>query len=212
MSTLESLARQVVMGAFHGPDLPVWAARLIEGGLGSVCVFGSNVRSPDDLATLTAAMHAVRPDVLIATDEEGGDVTRLHMADGSPHPGNAALGAVDDLDLTTRVAHSIGASLAAAGIDLDLAPVVDVNSNPNNPVIGVRSFGADPGLVARHTTAFIAGLQSAGSARAPSTSPATATPPSTRTSPCRPSTSRRRRCGRASWCRSGQQSRPAASP
>ena len=150
------------MGAFRGPELPVWAARLLESGLGSVCIFGSNVRSPDDLATLTAAMHAVHPDVLIATDEEGGDVTRLHMAEGSPHPGNAALGAVDDLDLTERVARSIGASLAAAGIDLDLAPVVDVNSNPDNPVIGVRSFGADPGLVARHTRAFVAGLQAAG--------------------------------------------------
>ena len=162
MSTLETLARQVVMGSFRGPELPPWAARLLEGGLGSVCAFGSNVRSPDELATLTAAMHAVRPDVLVAIDEEAGDVTRLHMTDGSPHPGNAALGAVDDLDLTERVARSIGASLAAAGIDLDLAPVVDVNSNPNNPVIGVRSFGADPGLVARHTTAFVAGLQAAG--------------------------------------------------
>jgi beta-N-acetylhexosaminidase len=53
-------------------------------------------------------------------------------------------------------------SLAAAGVDLALAPVVDVNSNPDNPVIGVRSFGADPGLVARHTTAFVRGLQSVG--------------------------------------------------
>ena len=150
------------MGAFRGPELPAWAARLLDDGLGSVCIFGSNVRSPDDLATLTAAMHAVRPDVLIATDEEGGDVTRLYMAEGSPHPGNAALGTVDDLDLTERVARSIGTALATAGIDLDLAPVVDVNSNPSNPVIGVRSFGADPGLVARHTTAFVTGLQTAG--------------------------------------------------
>src|SRR5436190_1128710 len=102
------------------------------------------------------------PDVRDATDEEGGDVTRLYTAVGSPVPGNAALGAVDDPALTRRVAASIGAALAAAGIDLDLAPVVDVNSDPRNPVIGVRSFGADPALVARHTTAYVEGLQSAG--------------------------------------------------
>ena len=69
---------------------------------------------------------------------------------------------VDDTTLTEAVARSIGAELAAAGIDLDTAPVVDVNSNAANPVIGVRSFGADPSLVARHGTAYIAGLQSAG--------------------------------------------------
>jgi beta-N-acetylhexosaminidase len=159
---LEALARRVVMGAFAGPSLPAWAARLLDGGLGSVCLFGSNITSYPQLTALTAAMHAAGPEVLVTTDEEGGDVTRLHAADGSPHPGNAALGAVDDTALTERVAASIGAQLAGAGIDLDLAPVVDVNSNPRNPVIGVRSFGADPQLVVRHTTAYIKGLQSAG--------------------------------------------------
>jgi beta-N-acetylhexosaminidase len=162
MDTLEALARRVVMGSFAGPSLPSWAARLLEGGLGSVCVFGSNVSSYAGLSALAGSVHASGAETLVAIDEEGGDVTRLHMADGSPHPGNAALGAVDEPALTRRVAASIGAALAAAGIDLDLAPVVDVNSNPRNPVIGVRSFGADPDLVARHTTAYVAGLQSAG--------------------------------------------------
>jgi beta-N-acetylhexosaminidase len=150
------------MGAFAGPDLPDWAARLVDDGLGSVCVFGSNVRSADQLARLTGALHDRSPELLLATDEEGGDVTRLHMADGSPHPGNAALGTVDDVDLTEQVARSIGVQLAAAGVDLDLAPVADANTNPANPVIGVRSFGADPALVGRHTAAYVAGLQSAG--------------------------------------------------
>ncbi len=162
MSELETLAHRVVMGSFPGAVLPSWAGRLLADGLGAVCLFGSNVRSADDLAALTAAVHEAGPDVLVATDEEGGDVTRLHLADGSPHPGNAALGAVDDRVLTERVAHAIGVSLAAVGVDLDLAPVVDVNSNPHNPVIGVRSFGAEPALVARHTSAYVAGLQSAG--------------------------------------------------
>jgi beta-N-acetylhexosaminidase len=150
------------MGAFPGPTLPDWMRARLEAGLGSICLFGSNIDTPGQLASLTAQLHAVAPDVLVATDEEGGDVTRLHLRDGSPHPGNAALGIVDDLALTEAVARSIGAELFAAGVDLNTAPVVDVNSNPNNPVIGVRSFGADPSLVARHTRAYVAGLQSAG--------------------------------------------------
>ena len=150
------------MGAFPGPTLPAWMTSRLEQGLGSICLFGSNIVTPDQLASLTAQLHAVAPDVLIATDEEGGDVTRLHLREGSPDPGNAALGVVDDVALTEAVARSIGVELFAAGVDLNTAPVVDVNSNPANPVIGVRSFGADPSLVARHARAYIAGLQSAG--------------------------------------------------
>ena len=178
MGSLHRLAHRVVMGGFAGPQLPGWAARLVDDGLGAVCLFGSNVDSADSpnvdsadslnvdsadsVARLTAELHARDPDLLVAIDEEGGDVTRLHRSAGSPHPGNAALGAVDDVEQTERVARAIGAELAAVGVDLDLAPVVDVNSNPANPVIGVRSFGADPGLVARHAAAYVAGLQSAG--------------------------------------------------
>jgi beta-N-acetylhexosaminidase len=100
--------------------------------------------------------------LLIAIDEEGGDVTRLHAATGSAYPGNLALGAAGDPALTRSVGLAMGAELAAAGINLDLAPVADVNSNPANPVIGVRSFGADPELVATHTVAMVEGLQAAG--------------------------------------------------
>jgi beta-N-acetylhexosaminidase len=160
--SLERLAHRVLMGAFAGTGLPDWAARLVDDGLGSVCVFGSNVASAAQLARLTGALHDRAPELLVATDEEGGDVTRLHVLEGSPHPGNAALGAVDDTALTERVSRSLGTELAAAGIDLDLAPVADANTDPANPVIGVRSFGADPALVARHTAAYVVGLQSAG--------------------------------------------------
>jgi beta-N-acetylhexosaminidase len=127
-----------------------------------VCLFGSNVEDAGQVTALTRELHEHRASVITATDEEGGDVTRLHMREGSEAPGNAALGSADDPALTRAVAAEIGAELAAAGVDLDLAPVVDVNSNPDNPVIGVRSFGADPALVARHAHAYIAGLQSAG--------------------------------------------------
>jgi beta-N-acetylhexosaminidase len=100
--------------------------------------------------------------VLVAIDEEGGDVTRLEAASGSSYPGNHALGAVNDLELTEQVAAAMGSDLADVGINLDLAPVADVNTNPQNPVIGVRSFGADAEVVARHVAAFVSGLQRVG--------------------------------------------------
>ncbi len=162
MEELSRSAHGVLMAPFQGPSMPRWLENRIAGGLGSVCLFGSNIESPEQVAALTSALHAASPGLLIATDEEGGDVTRLHMSSGSPFPGNAALGSADDESLTSRVAHAIGRELTTAGVDLDLAPVVDVNSNPDNPVIGVRSFGADPELVARHARAYIRGLQSAG--------------------------------------------------
>ena len=118
------------MASFAGTSLPGWVRDRLESGLGSVCLFGSNVESPEQVAELTGEMRALTTSLLVATDEEGGDVTRLHKRAGSPHPGNAALGAADDVGLTAAVAASIGTELAEAGVDLDLAPVVDVNSNP----------------------------------------------------------------------------------
>lgn len=162
MDELRGLASRVVMGAFAGPELPGWMHDLLAGGLGSICIFGSNVESPEQLTALTNAIHQAGRDVIITADEEGGDVTRLHMRTGNPFPGNAALGSADDVVLTEQVARSIGSSLRDVGIDMDLAPVVDVNSNPHNPVIGVRSFGAGPDLVARHTEAYVRGMQSSG--------------------------------------------------
>src|SRR5205823_5319122 len=104
------------------------------------------------------ALHRERAQLLIAIDEEGGDVTRLEAATGSGYPGNLALGFAGDVELTRSVAASMGAVLARAGVDLDLAPDADVNSNPANPVIGVRSFGAEPDRVAEQTVAFVSGL------------------------------------------------------
>lgn len=100
--------------------------------------------------------------MIIAIDEEAGDVTRIESATGSTRPGNFALGAVDDTDLTESVAADLGHQLRAAGVSLNYAPSVDVNSNPDNPIIGVRSFGLDPKVVSRHAAAWIRGLQSAG--------------------------------------------------
>ncbi|HEU5109506.1 MAG TPA: glycoside hydrolase family 3 N-terminal domain-containing protein, partial [Micromonosporaceae bacterium] len=159
---LRRLVLRTLLGAFPGPTPPDWALELVEQGLGGYTLFGFNVESPEQLAATTAALSAVRADVLLAIDEEGGDVTRLAHATGSPYPGNAALGAVGDVGLTTRVYRAIGAELAAAGLNLNLAPTVDVNTADDNPIIGTRSFGADPARVAEHAAAAVAGLQEAG--------------------------------------------------
>ncbi|WP_151479123.1 glycoside hydrolase family 3 protein [Streptomyces albicerus] len=160
--TLTRDALAVLQPGFTGISAPSWLLRRLGEGLASVGLFGRNIASPAQLAALTAQLRAERDDVLVAIDEEGGDVTRLEVRMGSSFPGNHALGAVDDVRLTEAVAHELGRRLAACGVNLNWAPSADINSNPDNPVIGVRSFGADAALVARHTAAYVSGLQSAG--------------------------------------------------
>jgi beta-N-acetylhexosaminidase len=159
---LERLATTCLFPGFPGPTLPDWMRRELEGGLGGVVLFSWNVADGAQLAALSASIRAERAEALIGIDEEGGDVTRLELESGSSYPGNLALGTVDDLELTGRVAAAIGSDLAACGVNLDLAPVADVNSDELNPIIGVRSFGSEPALVARHTAAFVSGLQGRG--------------------------------------------------
>ena len=155
-------ALAVVMPGFVGTTLPEWVEAYLEQGLGAVCLFGHNVESTAQLAALTAAIVERNPGVIVSIDEEGGDVSRLYQHDGSPFPGNAVLGRIDDLDTTRSVGREVGARLLEVGVHLTLAPDADVNSNPDNPVIGVRSFGADPAAVAAHTAAWIDGVQSTG--------------------------------------------------
>ncbi|MDV6013936.1 glycoside hydrolase family 3 protein [Haloechinothrix sp. LS1_15] len=157
------MAMGTLLAPFQGTEVPGWLRVALDSGLGGVCLFAinGNVTDTGQLATLSATLRS-DADPLVAIDEEGGDVTRLAHATGSPYPGNAALGVVDDTDLTRRVHRSLGAELATAGINLNLAPSGDVNSAVDNPIIGTRSFGSDPALVSRHTAAAVRGLQEAG--------------------------------------------------
>ena len=159
---LEQLASNCIFPGFEGPVVPDWVRRRLADGLGGVVLYAWNVESRDQLRALTDDLRSERDDLVIAIDEEGGDVTRLEAATGSSYPGNGALGVVDDVELTERVAASLGADLAGVGVNLDFAPVADVNTNPQNPVIGIRSFGTDGPLVASHVAAFVRGLQSSG--------------------------------------------------
>ncbi|MBE3010138.1 glycoside hydrolase family 3 protein [Microbispora sp. NEAU-D428] len=158
---LHRLAAGALLISFRGTTAPDWVLRGLEDGLGGVCLFGFNVADGEQVAALSARLHeAGRP--VVSLDEEGGDVTRLAYHTGSAYPGNAALGAVDDVALTERVYHAMAADLVRCGVNLDMGPVADVNTADDNPIIGTRSFGSSPELVARHTVAAVRGLQSAG--------------------------------------------------
>ncbi|MQY14631.1 Beta-hexosaminidase [Streptomyces sp. RB5] len=160
---LERLANAVIQPGFTGTTAPDWVRRRIaDGGLKSVVLFGRNIVDVEQVAALTAELRAENPELIIGIDEEAGDVTRLEAGTGASRPGNLALGAVDDLGLTQSVARDIGRDLHAAGVSVNFAPSADVNSNPLNPVIGVRSFGESTDVVARNTAAWVRGLQEAG--------------------------------------------------
>jgi len=161
MSAALSAAGTLLPG-FEGTELPEWLRARLMDGLAGVCLFATNISSPEQLRGLTDAIRAANPHAVIAIDEEGGDVTRLFQRVGSPYPGAAVLGRIDDLALTRAVGERVGVQLRSVGVTVDFAPDADINSSDDNPVIGTRSFGADPGLVARHAAAWIEGLQSTG--------------------------------------------------
>lgn len=134
--------------------------------IGGVIYFSRNIKNPDQTAGLSnqlqdlALASGAGIPLFISTDQEGGVVTRLK---GATHfPSNMALGAANDKELANKVGKAVGSELKNLGINVNLAPVLDVNNNPDNPVIGVRSFGGDPKLVAELGKAYINGIQSEG--------------------------------------------------
>jgi beta-N-acetylhexosaminidase len=161
----DALARAAagcLLPSFRGTVAPDWVLRLAESGVGGFVLFATNVRDGEQVRLLTKRLRAAGERPLVALDEEGGDVTRLFAHEGSPYPGALALGRVDDVGLTRRIGAAIARELRAVGVDLNLAPVADVSSNPRNPVIGARAFGSTPDHVARHVEAFVSGHQEAG--------------------------------------------------
>lgn len=158
------LAESVIIPPFPGTEPPPWLLDALGRGLAGVTLYGQNVTGDTALlsAKLRSAAGAGDMPPLICIDEEGGDVTRVAYASGSPYPGNAALGAVDDIGLTTAVYAAIGADLRRLGISMNLAPCADVLAVSDSPAIGTRSFGSSTSLVARHTAAAVHGLQASG--------------------------------------------------
>jgi beta-N-acetylhexosaminidase len=158
---------QLFMVGFEGTgmssDLADWMSTY---GWGSVIVFGRNVESPAQLLQLTRGLQALtqrrgRPPLLIAVDQEGGRVSRLKVP-FTPFPSAAMLGQTESERLVHNVGHAMACELRAVGINMDMAPVLDVLTNPANTVIGDRAFSSHAGSVARLGTAFIHGMRAAG--------------------------------------------------
>ncbi|WP_285946126.1 glycoside hydrolase family 3 N-terminal domain-containing protein [Thomasclavelia cocleata] len=135
--------------------------------IGSVILFAANFNSDAKInVELTDGLQRAAMDetlggnsipLLIATDQEGGIVYRL--TGGTALPGNMALGASGDIENAVKAGNIIGSELNAVGVNVNFAPDADVNNNPNNPVIGLRSFSSNPQLAARFVSAYIEGVQ-----------------------------------------------------
>ena len=157
------LALSTLLLGFVGPVPPRWLLDGLADGVGGLVLFGSNLGDGTDVRALTDRLRAAAGrDLVLATDEEGGDVTRLDTVRGSASPGAAALGHLDEPAVTEEVYAALANRLSDAGITMNLAPVADVNLAPANPVIGVRSFSADPEVAARHVAAAVRGTQRGG--------------------------------------------------
>ena len=166
--TLEQAVGQQFLVTFDGREAPPnqFLEALRRQHVGGVVLFRhKNMSNLAELRGLThalqrAATESGQPPLLIAADQEGGQLIAVDQT--TPFPGNMALGAAGSDTLAYKVGRALGKELSAVGINVDFAPVCDVNSNPQNPVIGTRSFGEDPKLVARLGAALIRGLQSSG--------------------------------------------------
>ncbi len=162
--TLKQKIGQLCMFGFDGPVPPASLRGFLqEWGLGGVILFASNLKDAPQILDLSRALQelAVGPPLLIAVDQEGGRVSRLKPP-FTQFPPAARMGALGSEELARTVGGVIGKELRAVGINLDFAPVLDVHTNPDNPVIGDRAFAADPAVVARMGIAFFHGLEAEG--------------------------------------------------
>jgi beta-N-acetylhexosaminidase len=177
-SLREKIGQMVVIG-FRGltaHEADATLRQIADDGIGGVVLFSvdqltggaRNVESPEQLRALVGSLSAAATaaPLLVSIDQEGGRVGRLTPAHGFPQPAPSAaeLGRLDDPAVTRTDARAMAEMLAAAGITLNLAPVVDLAINPDNPIIAAlgRSFGADPTLVTEHAAAFIEGHHEVG--------------------------------------------------
>lgn len=159
---LETQAARLFTVGFHGKTVSADLSRLLARGVSGVVLFTRNVGEPSEVVELTSAIkHQAGRPISLALDQEGGKVARLRCG-FSELPAMRALGELGDAALTRELGALIGRELRAVGFDVNYAPVLDVDTNPDNPVIGSRSFGRTPELVSELGVALAAGLSSVG--------------------------------------------------
>ena len=167
--TLEQKVGQIMVVGFRGTVPGSHILEMIEDyHIGGVILMRQNVRSPEQVAQLANDLQRTtqssgHPGLIIAVDQEGGLVSRLKEYRGfTEFPGAMAITASGDPQNAYRIAYAIANELKSLGINANFAPVLDVNNNPANPVIGIRSFSSDSQVVVEYGTAFIEGLRSGG--------------------------------------------------
>jgi beta-N-acetylhexosaminidase len=161
---IPALVGQMVVGGFSGTTLsPTFARELSAKRRGGAILFKRNLATIPDTADLCASILEASPRDMppfIGVDQEGGRVVRL-PAPALALPPMRELSSFDDLDLIMKGAQAVGIELGTLGFNIDFAPVLDVNTLADNPVIGDRAFGSDARTVMRCGVAFVRGLQSA---------------------------------------------------
>jgi beta-N-acetylhexosaminidase len=166
--SLQEKVGQLFMVSFYGTGDNTRVRSLIaRDHIGNLVLVGSDAQSPAELAALVTDLQGLTQEsdagilAIVGVDQEGGDVQSLQQG-FTLFPNPMALGATGSTQLAQQEGKAMGEEMRAAGINLDLAPVLDVNTNPANPVIGLRSLGDRPALVSQLGTAYIAGLHAAG--------------------------------------------------
>ncbi|MFW5787660.1 MAG: beta-N-acetylhexosaminidase [Halanaerobiales bacterium] len=165
--SLKQKVGQLFQVGFSGTEITSEIEELIkEDYIGGIIYFSRNIENPVQLAELSNKLQRIAMEsdlgipLILSADQEGGIVTRLQG--GTHFPGNMTIGASRLPEMARKAGKATARELKAAGITMNLAPVLDVNNNPDNPVIGVRSFGEDPELVADMGSAYVKGLQKEG--------------------------------------------------
>ena len=165
MTALSKLAGQLLSFGFEGTTASEeLRARIGASEVGGVMIFRPNITSPGQLAEVVGALRAAAPGdlpLLVSIDQEGGLVQRLR-APATEWPPMLAVGSAGDSARAALVGRALGEELAAVGVGWNFAPVLDVHTNPANPVIGNRAFGTSPEVVSRQALAFWRGLREAG--------------------------------------------------
>lgn len=157
---VEHLINGLLLPGFQGIEPPGWLPEFP--GLAGLVLFAHNTPDYSSTVALTTALRQIDPSLLIFSDEEGGDVTRVQAAIGGSLPGARAFGLAGNLELTEEAAKALGGLLRSLGVDAAFAPDLDVASEPENPVIGVRSYSSDAEIVAAQGAAFVRGFEASG--------------------------------------------------
>jgi beta-N-acetylhexosaminidase len=155
---------QLLVAGFDGHHVPIELRTLArEFGLGGVILFARNVAEPEQVAELCFEAARLVPEmpVWVSVDQEGGRVARL-KAPFTEWPPMATIGRSGDVGLAERFARALASELKAVGVTLDYAPVLDVHTNPNSPVIGDRALSENAAEVARLGAAIVRALQGEG--------------------------------------------------